>query len=83
MPCPIEDLIYPDSFLHKIRIAYWFNVPAFLCQVFLLVTFAVLQKEKSQRHYLSIGLCFSMIMLEVRLLVLSPNETLDGKVSRG
>ena len=36
-----------------------------MCQVFLLLTFAVLPVEKGQRHYLSIGLCVSLMLLEV------------------
>ena len=51
--------------MSKIRTAYWFNVPAFLGQVLLFVTFAVLPVEKGHGHYLSVGLCVSMVMLEV------------------
>lgn len=65
LPCPVEYWTYPDSFERNIKIAYWFNVPAMVAQVFLLVTFAVLPEEKSQRHYLSTGLCVSLILLEV------------------
>ena len=65
LPCPIEHWVYSDAFLSKIRTAYWFNVPALLGQVFLLVTFAVLPAEKGHGHYLSVGLVSSMVMLEV------------------
>ena len=40
-------------------------MPALAAQVFLLVTFAVLGPEKGQGHYLSVGLCGSLVMLEV------------------
>lgn len=46
--------------------ADWFNVPALVCQVFLLATFAVLPEELSHRHYLSVGLCLALMMIEVR-----------------
>lgn len=46
-------------------VAYWLNVPALVCQIFLLLTFLVLPKAVSHRHYLSLGLVISLIMIEV------------------
>ena len=65
LPCPVAQWVFSDDFYHKLEIAYWFNVPSLVCQVFLLLTYAVLPVEKSHRHYLSAGLCVSMIMVEV------------------
>lgn len=65
LPCPIEHWVYSDAFMSNARIAFWFNVPALVAQVFLLVTFAVLLGEKGHGHYLSVGLVVSMVMLEV------------------
>ena len=65
LPCPTENWFYSDTFEHNKHIAYWFNVPALICQVFLLLTFAVLKKKYSHVHYLSIGLCVSLVVLEV------------------
>lgn len=65
LPCPLEQWTYSDQFEHNRNIAYWFNVPALVCQVLLLLTFAVLPEEKSHRHYMSVGLCVSLILLEV------------------
>ena len=62
LPCPLKQWMYSDDYDKKEEIASWFNVPALICQVLLLVTMAVLPKE---RHYLSVGLCVSLIMLEV------------------
>jgi len=69
LPCPIEHWVYSDSFERRAHIAYWFNVPALVCQVFLLLSFALLSEEKSQRHYMSVGLCISLILLEVRSIL--------------
>ncbi|KAF2167815.1 hypothetical protein M409DRAFT_21962 [Zasmidium cellare ATCC 36951] len=69
LPCPIEDWIYSDNFSHNLSIAYWFNVPALVLQVFLLVTFAVLPKEVSHRHHLSVGLCVVLIMAELSFII--------------
>ncbi|KAK3679436.1 hypothetical protein LTR78_000997 [Recurvomyces mirabilis] len=55
LPCPTETWFYSNTFERNKNIAYWFNVPALICQVFLLFTFAVLKKKHSHVHYLSIG----------------------------
>lgn len=55
--------------MHKAQIAYWFNVPALIGQIFLLTTFAVLPSEKRHGHYLSVGLCVSMVMLELAFVI--------------
>ncbi|KAK5125751.1 hypothetical protein LTR85_012026 [Meristemomyces frigidus] len=55
--------------LRNVTIAYWLNVPALVCQVLLLLSFAVLPSEKSHRHYLSVGLCVSLILLELAFIV--------------
>ena len=65
LPCPLEQWVYSDAFKSRANVAYWFNVPALAAQVFLLVTFAVLPAEKSRVHYMSVGLCCALMMLEV------------------
>ena len=65
LPCPLEHWTYSDSFERKIDIAYWLNVPALVCQVLLLLSFVVLPSDRTHRHYLSVGLCVSLILLEV------------------
>lgn len=65
LPCPLEQWVYSDAFERNVRVAYWFNVPALVCQIVLLLTFAVLPSEKGHMHYLSVGLCMSLILLEV------------------
>jgi hypothetical protein len=77
LPCPLQHWVSSDTFEKKTKVAFWFNIPAILCQVFLLLTFAVLPKESSGRHYLSYGLCCAMILLEVRSRLLEPKENAD------
>ncbi|TKA78813.1 hypothetical protein B0A55_02235 [Friedmanniomyces simplex] len=69
LPCPLEGLVYSDAFERNTKIAYWFNVPALLCQVFLLASFAVLKERHSHAHYLSVGLCISLAMLELSFII--------------
>ncbi|KAK4570232.1 hypothetical protein LTR86_002312 [Recurvomyces mirabilis] len=69
LPCPTETWFYSDTFERNKNIAYRFNVPALICQVFLLLTFAVLKKKHSHVHYLSIGLCVSLVVLELSFII--------------
>ncbi|KAK1071512.1 hypothetical protein LTR33_010442 [Friedmanniomyces endolithicus] len=69
LPCPLEGLVTSDAFQRNLKIAYWFNVPALLCQVFLLASFAVLKEKHSHAHYLSVGLCISLALLELSFII--------------
>jgi len=68
LPCPLEHLVYSDAFERNKNIAYWFNVPALACQLFLLLSYAALKERHSHVHYLSVGLCISLMTLEVDLV---------------
>lgn len=46
--------------------AEWLSVVSLISSVFLLLTYAVLAPEKSHRHYLSVGLIVSNVLLQVR-----------------
>lgn len=65
LPCPLQQWVYSNDFQHKANIAYWFNVPGFIAQVFLLLSFLFLREEESKGHYMSVGLCVALMMLEV------------------
>jgi hypothetical protein len=56
-------------FNRGLRIAYWLNVPSLVCVVLILVTFVILPERFSHSHYLSIGLCISLIILELAFIV--------------
>jgi uncharacterized BrkB/YihY/UPF0761 family membrane protein len=51
-----------------LRIANYLAIPSLVACVFLLLSFAVLPKEKSHRHYMSVGLLISVVLLEVCLI---------------
>lgn len=81
LPCPLQQWVSSNAFERKASIAYWFNAPALACQVFLLLTFLILPPEVSGRHYLSIGLCIALVLLEVSFLVplgTNPEECFDA-----
>ncbi|RMX80587.1 hypothetical protein D0869_07438 [Hortaea werneckii] len=69
LPCPLEYWSYSDEFSQNVDSAHWVNLPAMVCQFFLLLTFIVLPPEKSHRHYLSVGLCLALILLELGFIV--------------
>ncbi|KAI7528764.1 hypothetical protein KC331_g15577 [Hortaea werneckii] len=69
LPCPLEYWSYSDEFSQNVDSAHWVNLPAMVCQIFLLLTFVVLPPEKSHRHYLSVGLCLALILLELGFIV--------------
>ncbi|KAI7358519.1 hypothetical protein KC320_g1014 [Hortaea werneckii] len=69
LPCPLEYWSYSDDFTHNVHVAHWVNLPAMVSQIFLLLTFIVLPPEKSHRHYLSVGLCLALILLELGFIV--------------
>ena len=69
LPCPLEHWVYSDNLERNLHIAYWFNVPALILQVFLLATFFFLPEDKSHRHYLSTALCVSLVLLELCFII--------------
>lgn len=68
IPCPLTDWIYPDSFKTLTSAASWISAISLICSVFLLVSWAVLPVEKTNRHYLSICLTFSVLLMNVSRL---------------
>lgn len=45
--------------------AEWLSVVSLISSIFLLLTYAILAPEKSHRHYLSVGLIVSNVLLQV------------------
>ncbi|KAK5108347.1 hypothetical protein LTR62_008376 [Meristemomyces frigidus] len=81
LPCPTEDWFYSDTFERNRDIAFWFNVPALVCQIFLLVSWAVLKGRQSGVHFLGVGLCVSLVALELSFLIplgTKPNKCYDA-----
>lgn len=57
----MTDWVYPDSFTTIGTVANWIATVSVICCVFLLVSWATLPVEKTNRHYLSI--CFTLGIL--------------------
>lgn len=65
MPCPMTDWAYPDSFQTLGLAAGWVAVVSTVCTVFLLLSWAILPVEKTNRHYMSIGLTVGVVFMNV------------------
>ena len=65
LPCPMTDWAYPDKFNTFTQIANWINVAGLVSCIFLLLSWAFLPVEKTNRHYLSISLCCAVVLMNV------------------
>jgi hypothetical protein len=65
MPCPMTDWAYPDSFQTLGVAANWVAVVSTVCTVFLMLSWACLPVEKTNRHYLSICLATGVFFMNV------------------
>lgn len=68
IPCPVSDWLYPDNFNQVTRAAEWVNLVSMLCSVFLLASFIFLPVAYTHRHYLSVALTISIIVMQVSQL---------------
>ena len=46
LTCPLQQWVYSDAFRHKANIAYWFNVPGFVAQAFLLLSLSFCARRR-------------------------------------
>lgn len=67
LPCPMADWVYPQSFQTLSLIADWVAVASTICCAFLLLSWAALPVEKTNRHYLSVCLTFGVLLMNVSL----------------
>lgn len=65
LPCPSYEWFYPDSFKMGMRVSTYLNLAGVVCCCFLLLSFAVLPVEYTHRHYLSVCLTFSILLMQV------------------
>ena len=96
LPCPVTDWIYPDSkslssipvqsshvlvdFDNIALATNYISLGSFICCLFLLLSFIVLNKTKTSRHYLTIGLVTGVGLLSLSFMVpiwTKPNECFD------
>ncbi|KAL2757166.1 hypothetical protein ACRALDRAFT_1062782 [Sodiomyces alcalophilus JCM 7366] len=69
LPCPISNWVYPDSFDTLTDVANWISVVGTACCVFLLLSWACLPVENTNRHYLSICLTVAVIFMNLGFIV--------------
>ncbi|USW55077.1 hypothetical protein Slin15195_G083960 [Septoria linicola] len=69
LPCPLEKLVYTDKFNHLMDVTHWLNIPSLALQCLLLLTFIILPEGVGHRNYLGVGLCISIIMLQLGFLI--------------
>ncbi|KAH0371821.1 Trimethyllysine dioxygenase, partial [Aureobasidium melanogenum] len=69
LPCPLTELVYSDAFPTDELAAGWLSVVSLIASIFLLLTYAILPPEKSHRHYLSVGLIVSNVLLQLAIIV--------------
>jgi hypothetical protein len=69
LPCPATDWIFNDGFQDKVNLASYLSILSLVCNVFLLATFLLLPREKSHRHYLSVGLTASFILIAISFII--------------
>ncbi|CZT20356.1 uncharacterized protein RCC_06215 [Ramularia collo-cygni] len=69
LPCEDHNWIYTNAFIRGLRASYWLHVPSLISVTLILLTFALLPSRLSHAHYLSIGLCVSLIILSLAFIV--------------
>lgn len=65
LPCPMTDWVYPDRFDTLTAVANWVSLFSQICCIFLLLSWAFLPVEKTNRHYLSICLTVAILLMNV------------------
>ncbi|KAK5126446.1 hypothetical protein LTR85_010682 [Meristemomyces frigidus] len=69
LPCPITDWVFKDDFKTQAPAANYLSVASFVCNILLLLTFIVLPEEQSHKHYLSVGVTVSLLMLSLAFII--------------
>jgi predicted Na+-dependent transporter len=64
----MAEWVYPDYFDTLTTVANWVAVAGGICCVFLLLSWAVLPVEKTNRHYLSVCLTAGVLLMTVSSL---------------
>ncbi|KAK4542422.1 hypothetical protein LTR36_006879 [Oleoguttula mirabilis] len=69
LPCPITEWVFKDEFKSQAPVANYISIVSFVCNILLLLTFLVLAEEQSHRHYLSVGVTVSLLMLSLAFII--------------
>ncbi|KAF1978368.1 hypothetical protein BU23DRAFT_563979 [Bimuria novae-zelandiae CBS 107.79] len=68
-PCPIQDWLYPSQWQDQLRVPNYLSILSVALCLFLLLSFAVLSPETTHRHYLSVGLLFSVLSISLSFAI--------------
>ncbi|KAH7041900.1 hypothetical protein B0J12DRAFT_580073 [Macrophomina phaseolina] len=69
LPCPVQDWVYPEEFTDKLKIANYVGISSVALCGFLLLSFLVLPPERSNRHYLTIGVTLAITFFSIPFLI--------------
>lgn len=69
LPCPMTDWTYSNVFQIVGIAAEWVSVASTVCCLFLLLSWTVLPIDKTHRHYLSICLTLSVVLMNLGFII--------------
>lgn len=69
LPCSLTEWVYPDYFTTLTDVANWVSLVSVICCLFLLVSWASLPVEKTNRHYLSICLTIGVFLMNLGFVI--------------
>ncbi|KAH9825852.1 7 transmembrane receptor (Secretin family) [Teratosphaeria destructans] len=69
LPCPTSQWVFGSNYKEQASAANWVSVGGFIANALLLLTFIILPEDKAHRHYLSIGLTVSLLMLSLAFVI--------------
>ncbi|OAA73239.1 GPCR, family 2-like protein [Cordyceps fumosorosea ARSEF 2679] len=69
LPCPLTNWVYPDSFNTIGTVANWVATASAICCLYLLLSWAFLPVDKTNRHYLSICLTAGVFLMNLGFIV--------------
>ena len=65
----VKRLIYSTEFDTIPKVASWLNVAGMACTLLLLITFFALPKQRTGRHYLTIGLVVAVCLMQLGFII--------------
>ncbi|KAH7380669.1 hypothetical protein BKA66DRAFT_609761 [Pyrenochaeta sp. MPI-SDFR-AT-0127] len=69
LPCPIQDWVYTPDWQSRLRIPNYLSILSVLLCSFLLLSFLILPSAQSHRHYLSVGMLVSVILISLSFAI--------------
>ncbi|KAG9257817.1 G-protein coupled receptor [Emericellopsis atlantica] len=69
LPCPMTQWVYPDTFNTLTDAANWVATASGICCLFLLASWACLPVEKTNRHYLSVGITIGVLLMSFGFII--------------